>query len=139
VMSGGDGDDVLTSEAFLPPGSREGFNPQPEPPETIMANLTGGAGRDVLTYRAQGQLKGSLAIGMDGGADNDAFDASFGLAVGSRGRVSAMLAGGLGDDVLSFNQPEPVDGISLWGLIDGGDGFDLARYPRGVQVVNVEG
>lgn len=139
MMSGGDGDDVLTSEAFLPPGSREGFNPQPEPPETITANLTGGAGRDVLTYRAQGQLKGSLAIGMDGGADNDAFDASFGLSVGSRGRVSAMLAGGLGDDVLSFNQPEPVDGISLWGLIDGGDGFDLARYPRGVQVVNVEG
>jgi hypothetical protein len=168
AVDGGAGDDGIVADVdFTPRVRAEQLDPGNAPASVLVA-LRGGDGRDTIDAYTEGvwnglarfALRGGggeddlgfhgvtgagsagvLAVAMDGGAGDDMLGGDLLLPADQSVPIHMRLLAGAGDDVLSVNLlggPDTTPEPHLF-VLDGGDGFDLARAPAGAIVRNCEG
>ncbi len=129
-VDGGSGRDVISMDVIGGTIARD---------TRFEVEVHGGGGADVLRLSTVGLLiDGTFSCCLDGGGADDVIDARLDLDPNSHGMVVAEVMGSAGDDDLTL----VISGLggpdTFQALVDGGDGYDVARVTRGVLVENCE-
>jgi hypothetical protein len=167
-VTGGTGDDGIAADVDFTPRVRAGQLDPGNAPASVLVALHGGTGLDTIDARTEGEWAGTARFILRGGDGEDAVGWHWGVGQGSTGALAVDLDGGAGDDFVAAAEFVPTDqyvpvfmrllggaggdvlSLSLLGgaettpephlfVLDGGDGFDLARAPAGAIVRNCEG
>lgn len=168
AVAGGVGDDGIIADVDFTPRVRAGQLDPGNAPASVLVALRGGDGLDTIDAYTEGVWNGVARFLVRGGAGEDDLGFHAVIGEGSTGALAVALDGGAGADVLATDLLIPVEQImpinlrllagagddvlslSLLGgtdttpephlfVLDGGDGFDLARAPAGAVVRNCEG
>jgi hypothetical protein len=130
MIAGDDGNDAIT--ATLRDAHVDG---------QFDLNVTGGAGADDLFIGGIlpcVEPDGGSSIHLAGDGGNDTIRGDLQPDPDGRGLIDIIFQGGLGDDDLTL----AISGLggpdTFQALVDGGDGYDVARVTRGVRVENCE-
>jgi hypothetical protein len=166
-VMGGTGDDGIVADVDFTPRVRAGQLDPGNAPASVLVALRGGDGLDTIDAYTEGVWNGLAQFLLRGGAGEDDLGFHGVIGEGSTGTLAAAVDGGAGDDRLGANVLLPTDqfmpiymrllagagddvlSLSRLGgpdttpephlfVLDGGDGFDVARAPAGAIVRNCE-
>lgn len=168
AVAGGAGDDAIVADVdFTPRVRAEQLDPGNAPAAVLVA-LHGGTGLDTIDVHTEGVWNGLARFILRGGSEADDLGYHAVIGTGSTGALAVVMDGAAGDDVMAADVLIPVEqvvpislrllagaggdvlAVNLLGgpdttpephlfVLDGGDGFDLARAPAGAVVRNCEG
>jgi hypothetical protein len=118
---GGDGDDSLALDA-----TSFGLGGDIGAGGKMTLKMNGGDGDDTILATYEGDVDGELSIQLDGDRGNDLVNAEVSASAGSNGKVKARIDGCDGNDSLTLMLFDLSAGSAdVFGLIDGGRGFDV--------------
>src|SRR5262249_50809256 len=95
---------------------------------SLLANFDGGAGADMIFADLDPMVLAGAEylVRLDGGANDDVVVANLHIAPESQGPIQAEILGSDGNDLLGLLVSGIENPDTFQGLVDGGDGYDIA-------------